>query len=67
MRNIIAHGYFDADLEVPWKTVLLDLPPLREHMRGLLESASVQKTDEISAMVSTRLMPMLVECAPVVS
>ena len=28
MRNIIAHGYFEVDLEVPWKTVRLDLPPL---------------------------------------
>ena len=37
MRNIIAHGYFEVDLEVPWKTVRLDLPPLREQMRKLLE------------------------------
>jgi uncharacterized protein with HEPN domain len=40
MRNIIAHGYFEVDLEVPWKTVRLDLPPLREQMRKLLESGS---------------------------
>ena len=38
MRNIIAHGYFEVDLEVPSKTVRLDLPPLREQMRKLLES-----------------------------
>ena len=38
MRNIIAHGYFEVDLEVPWKTVRLDLPPLQEQMRRLLES-----------------------------
>jgi len=38
MRNIIAHGYFEVDLEVPWKTVRLDLPPLREQMQRLLES-----------------------------
>lgn len=38
MRNIIAHGYFEVDLEVPWKTLRLDLPPLREQMRKLLES-----------------------------
>ena len=38
MRNIIAHGYFEMDLEVPWKTVRLDLPTLREHMRSLLDS-----------------------------
>lgn len=39
MRNIIAHGYFEVDLEVPWKTVRLDLPPLQQQMRRLLESA----------------------------
>jgi len=38
MRNIIAHGYFEVDLEVPWKTVRLDLPPLQQQMRVLLES-----------------------------
>ena len=38
MRNIIAHGYFEVDLEVPWKTVRLDLPPLQREMRALLES-----------------------------
>ncbi len=38
MRNIIAHGYFEVDLEVPWKTVRLDLPPLQQQMRALLES-----------------------------
>ena len=39
MRKILAHGYFEVDLEVPWKTVSLDLPPLREKMSKLLESA----------------------------
>ena len=38
MRNIIAHGYFDVDLEVAWKTVRVDLPPLRDEMRRLLAS-----------------------------
>lgn len=38
MRNVIAHGYFEVDLEVPWKTVRLDLPPLLDEMRKLLES-----------------------------
>src|SRR6267143_1515196 len=38
MRNIIAHGYFEVDLEVPWKTVRLDLPPLQQQMRKLIGS-----------------------------
>jgi uncharacterized protein with HEPN domain len=40
MRDIIAHGYFDVDLEVAWKTVRVDLPPLLAEMRKLLESTS---------------------------
>ena len=38
MRNIIAHGDFEMDLEVPWKTVRLDLQPLQQQMRSLLGS-----------------------------
>ena len=41
MRNIIAHGYFEVDLEVPWKTVRIDLPPLQQQMPSLLESADL--------------------------
>jgi uncharacterized protein with HEPN domain len=29
MRNLIVHGYFIMDLEIVWKTVRQDLPPLR--------------------------------------
>ncbi len=28
MRNRIAHGYFDVDLDVVWQTVLTELAPL---------------------------------------
>jgi uncharacterized protein with HEPN domain len=38
MRNIIAHGYFDVDVEMVWKTVRFDLPPLLAEMRQMLES-----------------------------
>ena len=37
MRNVIAHGYFEIDVEILWKTVRLDLPPLLDEMRKLLE------------------------------
>ena len=40
MRNVIAHGYFEVDVEVPWKTVRLDLPVLEEAVRRLLEAAA---------------------------
>ena len=37
------HGYFEVDLEVPWKTVRLDLPPLQQQMRSPLDSASPER------------------------
>jgi uncharacterized protein with HEPN domain len=35
MRNRIAHGYFDIDLDVVWDTVQIALPDLLEKLRGL--------------------------------
>ena len=35
MRNRIAHGYFDIDLEVVWDTVQTALPPLVVSLQGL--------------------------------
>ena len=29
MRNLIVHGYYVMDLEIVWKTVHQDLPPLQ--------------------------------------
>ncbi len=37
MRDIVIHGYFGVDLEVIWKTVREDLPPLREAAGRMLE------------------------------
>lgn len=37
MRNRIAHGYFDIDLEVVWHTVQTALPTLRLQLTGLGE------------------------------
>lgn len=36
MRNKLIHGYFGVDLEVLWRTVQVDLPPLRDEIRGML-------------------------------
>lgn len=38
MRNALAHGYFKVDLEVVWKTIHSDLPPLHDAVRTLLDS-----------------------------
>lgn len=32
MRNRIAHGYFDINLDVVWETVQTALPALRQHL-----------------------------------
>ena len=32
MRNVLAHGYHKVDLEIVWKTIEKDLPPLAEHI-----------------------------------
>jgi uncharacterized protein with HEPN domain len=36
MRNRIVHNYFEVDLEVVWRTVQQDLPPLRLHVFSAL-------------------------------
>ncbi|MBF0136698.1 MAG: DUF86 domain-containing protein [Magnetococcus sp. DMHC-1] len=38
MRNRLAHGYFDVDLEIVWKTVTTKLPILIGQVRILLEN-----------------------------
>jgi len=35
MRNRIAHGYFEVDLQVVWQTVEAELGPLIEHLEDL--------------------------------
>lgn len=39
MRNRMAHGYFDIDLDVVWETVQVALPDL-ERQLGAIRSAS---------------------------
>lgn len=36
MRNRIAHGYYEVDLNVVWETVQTALPPLRSELDRLL-------------------------------
>lgn len=35
MRNAVAHGYFEIDLEIVWKTITDDLPKLGDLVRSL--------------------------------
>lgn len=41
MRNRIAHGYFDIDLDIVWATVQTALPPLVDQLTAL--HASLQQ------------------------
>jgi uncharacterized protein with HEPN domain len=34
MRNAVAHGYFQVDFEIVWKTILSDLPRLHAQVAG---------------------------------
>jgi len=36
MRNALAHGYFQIDLELVWKTVTADIPSLERAVRGII-------------------------------
>jgi uncharacterized protein with HEPN domain len=36
MRNVLAHGYFKVDLEIVWRTIHHDLPPIHDQARMLL-------------------------------
>ena len=40
MRNRIAHGYFDINLDVVWDTVQTALPELLERLPGIREAAA---------------------------
>jgi uncharacterized protein with HEPN domain len=38
MRDKLIHEYFGVDVEILWKTVRDDLPPLKHPIQGFLES-----------------------------
>ncbi len=39
LRNRVAHGYFQVDLELIWRTIHQDLPELHEQVRLLLKAS----------------------------
>src|SRR5947209_17572407 len=41
MRNRLAHGYFDVDLDIVWNTVTNHLPPLIEILDRLLDPGTL--------------------------
>jgi uncharacterized protein with HEPN domain len=37
MRHRLIHGYFDVDLDILWKTVTIDLPPLLKQLEIIVK------------------------------
>jgi uncharacterized protein with HEPN domain len=42
MRNRLIHAYFEVDLDVLWKTVIDDIPPLIEELEKVVSSQEIQ-------------------------
>jgi uncharacterized protein with HEPN domain len=40
MRNFIVHGYYMVDVEIVWKTIKEDLPPMQAAVQRLLEEST---------------------------
>jgi|WetSurMetagenome_2_1015567.scaffolds.fasta_scaffold298182_2 uncharacterized protein with HEPN domain len=38
MRNRLIHGYFEVNLDIVWKTLKTELPPLASQLRKVLEN-----------------------------
>ena len=45
VRNRIAHGYFDIDLEVVWESVQAALPQLPERLPAIREDANDEENE----------------------
>jgi len=41
MRNAIAHGYFEVDFEILWKTIQINLPSLHTKISGIKEKLAI--------------------------
>ena len=36
MRNVLVHGYFGVDLEIVWRTIRTNLPPMRRQVEAII-------------------------------
>jgi len=46
MRDIVVHDYFSVDIEVVWKTIKKDLPPLKDAVKKMLATMKEKDTGE---------------------
>ncbi len=51
MRNHIAHGYFDVNLDVVWDTVQTALPALLKQRPAAYQDATCDKRSNSNAML----------------
>ena len=54
MRNCIAHGYFDINLDVVWETVQTALPQLLERLPAIRKAVDDEE-DEVSGACSIKV------------
>jgi len=40
MRNILVHDYLSVDMDIVWRAVERDLPPLRKQLQSILHEAT---------------------------
>ncbi len=45
-RDRLAHGYFDVDLDIVWRIITDDLPPLIEHVQQILSEIDEDEDGE---------------------
>jgi len=43
MRHILVHGYYQVDSRIIWKTIMEDLPLLKEQISRYLEEQQLTK------------------------
>ncbi|OGO91565.1 MAG: hypothetical protein A3F41_02505 [Coxiella sp. RIFCSPHIGHO2_12_FULL_44_14] len=41
MRNVLAHGYFQIDLEIVWTTIQNDFPKLEKQVQKILKNPKI--------------------------
>ncbi len=46
MRDIVAHIYFGVDLEIVWRTVTEDIPPVMPELEIALETLEAERVDD---------------------
>jgi uncharacterized protein with HEPN domain len=38
MRDKVIHGYFSLDIDIVWKVIMKDIPPLKKHVMKIIQN-----------------------------